>query len=87
MNLKNQYCPEILLAELKEFCAHAERQIDQITRRVIKGEKIPHEAKLFSWFEPHTEWINKGKAGVPVELGVRVCILEEANWDLSCTAR
>ncbi|SEH08956.1 Uncharacterised protein [Candidatus Venteria ishoeyi] len=28
-------------------------------------------------FEPHTEWISKGKAGVPVELDLRVCILEE----------
>ena len=24
-----------------------------------------------------TEWISKGKAGVPVELGVKVCILED----------
>lgn len=32
---------------------------------------------MLSIFEPHTEWINKGKAGLPVELGVKVCILEE----------
>ena len=32
---------------------------------------------MFSIFEPHTEWISKGKAGVPVELGVRVCVLED----------
>ena len=57
--------------------AHAERQIDQIRRRVIKGEKIPHEEKVFSVFEEHTEWISKGKAGVPVELGLRVCVLED----------
>ena len=25
---------------------------------------------------PHTEWISKGKAGVPVELGLRVAVLE-----------
>lgn len=29
--------------------------------------------------EPHTEWIVKGKAGVPVELGVRVCVLEDQH--------
>jgi hypothetical protein len=34
---------------------------------------------VFSLFEGHTEWINKGKAGVPVELGLRVCILEDQN--------
>lgn len=67
----------LLLAELKAYIAHAERQIDQIRRRVLFGETIPHEEKVFSIFEPHTEWISKGKAGVPVELGLRVCVLED----------
>ncbi|MGH8474313.1 MAG: ISNCY family transposase [Methylococcales bacterium] len=79
-SLKNDcHLPDTLLDKLKTFCAHAERQIDQITRRVLQGEKIPHEEKVFSLFEAHTEWINKGKAGVPVELGVRVCILEDRS--------
>jgi IS5 family transposase len=65
--------------QIKDFIAHAERQIDQINRRVIQGKKIPHEEKVFSLFEGHTEWISKGKAGVPVELGLRVCILEDQN--------
>jgi len=56
---------------------HAERQIDQIRRRVVEGEKIPHEEKVFSVFEEHTEWVSKGKAGVPVELGLRVGVLED----------
>ena len=43
------------------------RQIDQIKRRVIEGEKIPHTEKVFSLFQPHTEWISKGKAGVKTE--------------------
>jgi hypothetical protein len=63
--------------EIEGFMAHAVRQIDQIERRVIKGEIIPHADKVFSIFQPHTEWISKGKAGVPVELGVKVCILED----------
>lgn len=58
---------------------HAIRQIDQTRRRVIHGEVIPHDEKVFSIFEPHTEWISKGKAGVPVELGVKVCILEDQH--------
>lgn len=62
---------------IEGFIKHAERQIDQIQRRVVKGEKIPHKEKVFSIFEPHTEWISKGKAGVPVELGLKVCILED----------
>jgi hypothetical protein len=66
-----------IVAELDGYVAHAERQIDQIRRRVLLGETIPHGEKVFSIFEPHTEWISKGKAGVPVELGLRVCILED----------
>jgi hypothetical protein len=68
-----------LLAELDAYIAHAERQIDQIRRRVILGQMIPHEEKVFSIFEPHTEWISKGKAGVPVELGLRVCVFEDQH--------
>ena len=64
------------LAAIFKFIDHAERQIDQIERRVMNGQKIPHNEKVFSLFEEHTEWINKGKAGVPVELGLRVCIME-----------
>ena len=63
--------------EIEGFMAHAERQIEQTRCRVIQGEVIAHDEKVFSIFEPHTEWISKGKAGVPVELGVKVCLLED----------
>jgi len=62
---------------VENFILHAERQIDQIFRRVIRGEKILHSEKVFSIFEEHTEWISKGKAGVPQELGLKVCVLED----------
>ena len=65
--------------EIEGFMQHALRQIDQTRRRAIHGERIPHAEKIVSIFEPHTEWINKGKAGVPVELGVKVCILEDQH--------
>jgi transposase, IS5 family len=68
---------EIRISEIKKFMTHAHRQIDQIERRVILGQQIPHDEKVFSIFQPHTEWISKGKAGVPVELGLRVCIVED----------
>lgn len=67
----------LLFLEIDCFTGHAERQIDQIIRRVIEGEEIPHEEKVFSVFESHTEWISKGKAGVPVELGLRVAVIED----------
>jgi len=65
--------------EIEGFMHHAFRQIEQTRRRVILGEVIPHDEKVFSIFEPHTEWVSKGKAGVPVELGVKVCILEDQH--------
>lgn len=69
---------DVLLAEqIKGFLVHAKRQIGQIERRIILGEIIPSHEKVFSIFEPHTEWVVKGKAGVPVELGLRVCVLED----------
>ena len=51
--------------------------MSQIKRRMIDGESIPHSEKVFSLHQPHTEWISKGKAGVPVELGLRVAIIED----------
>jgi hypothetical protein len=65
--------------EIDGYVRHAVRQIDQTNRRVSAGEVIPHAGKVFSIFEPHTEWVSKGKAGVPVELGLKVCILEDQH--------
>jgi len=71
--------PKEEFIQLNSYLSHAERQIDQIRRRVLKGENIPHNEKVFSIFQPHTEWISKGKAGVPVELGLRVCVMEDQH--------
>jgi hypothetical protein len=68
---------QVRLICIEEYIRHAERQIDQIQRRVVLDEKIPHDEKVFSIFQPHTEWISKGKAGVPQELGLSVCVLKD----------
>jgi len=68
---------DLRLSIVEQYIRHAERQIDQISQRVVFDEKIPHEEKVFSIFEPHTEWISKGKAGVPQELGLGVCVLKD----------
>jgi transposase, IS5 family len=70
---------DLRLTTIEEYIRHAQRQIDQIRRRVVLDEKIPHAEKVFSIFEPHTEWISKGKAGVSQELGLRVCVLKDQN--------
>jgi len=65
------------IKEIQEFTRKGVKLISQIEARVFHGETIPHQEKIFSLFEPHTEWISKGKAGVPQELGLRVCVLED----------
>jgi transposase, IS5 family len=69
----------LLMESIRKFINHGIRQISQIRRRVMLGEKIPHDEKIFSLFQPHTEWVMKGKAGVPVELGVKVCVIEDQH--------
>jgi IS5 family transposase len=68
-----------LADEILYFIEQGNKQIDQICRRYFKGESIPHDEKVFSLFEPHTEWIVKGKAGISQELGLRVCIVESSD--------
>lgn len=65
------------IERINRYKLHAIRQVDQIRRRILYGEVIPQEEKVFSVFEPHTRWIAKGKAGVAVEFGVPVCIVED----------
>ncbi len=68
---------QLKIQEIEKYIAHAERQIDQVNRRVVEGETIPHHEKVFSIFQEHTEWIVKGKAGVSQELGLKVCIVKD----------
>ena len=77
--LSGQPGPELVrsCAGIQHYIKHARRQLDQVERRLIKGEVMPHSEKVFSIFEPHTRWISKGKAGRPVELGVPVCVVED----------
>ena len=53
----------------KELIPLAEQVMDQTTRRVIYGEKVPAEEKVVSIFEPHTDIIKPaaGQAGRTAE--------------------
>lgn len=59
---------------LERFIMLMDKHIDLVERRLIKGEKIPHEEKIFSIFEEYTEWITKGKQRPNVELGKKLSI-------------
>ena len=60
--------------ELQKFVQYHTKHIDLVERRLIKKEIIPHHEKMFSVFEPFTEYITKGKQNPSFELGKRFAI-------------
>ena len=69
----------VALEQIRYFLNHLTKHIDLIKRRLINKETIPQDEKVFSLFEPHTEWISKGKLHKKVELGHRVLITTDQN--------
>jgi len=65
--------------EITDFCALGVRVIDQTRRRVLQGETVPAEEKLYSIFEPHTDLIKRGKTLKPVEFGHKVFLAESSH--------
>ncbi len=59
----------VQLTQLEYFHTALIGQMDLVERRLLRAETIPHREKVFSLFEPHTQWITKGKLFPPVELG------------------
>jgi IS5 family transposase len=78
-----QYPDTITALQVEGYCreiAHclplARQGIDQATRRVMRGETVPADEKLYAIFEPHTDLIKRGKAHKPVEFGHKVFLAE-----------
>ena len=59
---------------LEYFHRMLDKHLDLVERRLLNEETIPAHEKVFSLFEPHTEWIKKGKRRPDVELGHRFLI-------------
>ena len=68
-----------LRTQIASFCDLGDRVIDQTRRRVIDGEQVPTEEKVYSIFESHTDLIKRGKARKPVEFGHKVFLAESAQ--------
>jgi hypothetical protein len=51
---------------------------DLLERRVLLGEAVLNEEKVFSMFEPHTELIKRGKQPDPIQYGHKVLVIEDA---------
>jgi len=55
-----------------------EKVCDNARRRVLNGETVNNEEKIFSIFEPHTELIKRGKQPNPIQFGHNVLMIEDA---------
>lgn len=64
---------------LAYFQGMLDKHLDLVERRLLREEKIPAAEKVFSLFEPHTEWIQKGKLRPNVELGHRLLIATDQH--------
>ena len=69
----------LLLISLEYYNKMLIKHIDLLERRLLKGEKIPHEEKLFSIFQPFVEMIKKGKSRPNVEIGKKIAITTDQN--------
>jgi len=64
---------------LQYFHGMLDKHLDLVERRLLKEETIPAHEKVFSLFEPHTEWIQKGKQRPNVELGHKLLIATDQH--------
>ncbi len=65
-----------IVQQINQYIDLGRRVVSQARRRVLEGERVPNEEKLFSIFEPHTELLKRGKAGKDVEFGHMIQIAQ-----------
>jgi hypothetical protein len=64
---------------LAYFHAMLDKHLDLVDRRLLQGEHIAANEKVYSLFEAHTEWIAKGKLHPGVELGHRLLVATDQH--------
>ncbi len=74
---------DIAIQELRRKIEHysqlGDRVVDQTRRRVLKGEQVPANEKVYSIFEIHTDLIKRGKIQKPIEFGHKILLAESAQ--------
>jgi len=75
--LKNAVAPAAPEALLLHYMRLTEKVCDNARRRVLEGEQLANEDKIFSIFEPHTELIKRGKQPNPIQYGPNVLVVED----------
>jgi len=66
------------LERLKHFLDLTDQVLQTTTRRLLHGESVPNDQKLFSLYETHTQLYKRGKAGEPIQFGRLVMVYEDA---------
>jgi transposase, IS5 family len=69
----------VLREDIEHHCQLGDRVIHQTRRRVLQGEQVPAQEKVYSIFETHTDLIKRGKVDKPVEFGHKVFLAESAQ--------
>lgn len=64
---------------LAYFQQMIDKHVDLVDRRLLQHQVIPTAEKVYSLFEPHTEWLTKGKLHPPVELGHRLLVATDQH--------
>lgn len=67
------------VAALGRYLPLVDKIVNQADKRILKGEKVPPDEKLYSLFESHTELLVRGKAGKPIEFGHKILIAQTAE--------
>lgn len=62
---------------LQAFIARTEQVQRTAKQRVVLGNQVDNNDKLFSMFEPHTQLYKRGKAGEPIQFGRLVLVFED----------
>ena len=65
------------LMDLKRFIELTEQVCSTAHRRVIDGETVPNQDKIFSMFETHTQLYRRGKQAEPNQFGRLVMVYED----------
>ena len=68
-----------LKQQIPSYCDLGDRVLRQTCRRVLQGEQVPTEEKVYSIFEPHTDLIKRGKERKPIEFGHKVFLAESGH--------
>lgn len=71
-------CLELMAigAALGDYLPVMRRVANVARRRALDGEKVRHQEKVFSIFEPHAELIMRGRRSRPVEFGHKVLLTQ-----------